>query len=116
LKIESAGAAASVAGCMKLDLPAGDFAGYIFDLDGTLVDTMPLHYRAWAEAMRAAEAAVAASNHGVCTPAQHRAKAEKRKRNEVDWLSPTGNKKQLCPYTGIARACRLRGPCQARGD
>jgi len=39
---------------MKLDLPAGDFAGYIFDLDGTLVDTMPLHYRAWAEAMRAA--------------------------------------------------------------
>ncbi len=54
LKIESAGAAASVAGCMKLDLPAGDFAGYIFDLDGTLVDTMPLHYRAWAEAMRAA--------------------------------------------------------------
>jgi len=37
---------------MKLDLPAGDFAGYIFDLDGTLVDTMPLHYRAWAAAMR----------------------------------------------------------------
>ncbi len=38
---------------MKLDLPPGDFAGYIFDLDGTLVDTMPLHYRAWDEAMRA---------------------------------------------------------------
>ena len=37
---------------MKLDIPAGDFAGYIFDLDGTLVDTMPLHYRAWDEAMR----------------------------------------------------------------
>lgn len=39
---------------MKLDLPAGDFAGYIFDLDGTLVDTMPLHYRAWDIAMRKA--------------------------------------------------------------
>lgn len=37
---------------MKLDIPSGDFAGYIFDLDGTLVDTMPLHYRAWDEAMR----------------------------------------------------------------
>jgi beta-phosphoglucomutase family hydrolase len=37
---------------MKLEIPAGDFAGYIFDLDGTLVDTMPLHYRAWDQAMR----------------------------------------------------------------
>ncbi|HYP16621.1 MAG TPA: HAD hydrolase-like protein, partial [Opitutus sp.] len=39
---------------MKLDIPAGDFAGYIFDLDGTLIDTMPLHYRAWDAAMRSA--------------------------------------------------------------
>ena len=37
---------------MKLNIPAGDFAGYIFDLDGTLVDTMPLHYRAWNRAMQ----------------------------------------------------------------
>ncbi len=37
---------------MKLDIPQGDFAGYIFDLDGTLIDTMPLHYRAWDAAMR----------------------------------------------------------------
>jgi beta-phosphoglucomutase family hydrolase len=37
---------------MKLDIPPGDFAGYIFDLDGTLVDTMPLHFRAWDMAMR----------------------------------------------------------------
>lgn len=37
---------------MRLDIPAGDFAGYIFDLDGTLIDTMPLHYRAWDAAMR----------------------------------------------------------------
>lgn len=39
---------------MKLDIPQGDFAGYIFDLDGTLIDTMPLHYRAWDAAMRRA--------------------------------------------------------------
>jgi HAD superfamily hydrolase (TIGR01509 family) len=39
---------------MKLDIPAEDFAGYIFDLDGTLIDTMPLHYRAWDAAMRRA--------------------------------------------------------------
>ena len=39
---------------MKLDIPPGDFAGYIFDCDGTLVDTMPLHFRAWSEAMKRA--------------------------------------------------------------
>jgi len=39
---------------MKLNIPSGDFAAYIFDLDGTLIDTMPLHYRAWDEAMRRA--------------------------------------------------------------
>jgi HAD superfamily hydrolase (TIGR01509 family) len=37
---------------MKLVIPAGDFAGYLFDLDGTLVDTMPLHYAAWREALQ----------------------------------------------------------------
>jgi len=36
---------------MKLDIPAGDFDAYIFDLDGTLVDSMHLHYRAWDAAM-----------------------------------------------------------------
>lgn len=30
-----------------LTLPVGDFAGYIFDCDGTLADSMPPHYRAW---------------------------------------------------------------------
>ncbi len=37
---------------MKLDIPAGIFDGYIFDLDGTLIDTMPIHFRAWDEALR----------------------------------------------------------------
>src|SRR5688572_7761183 len=39
---------------MQFDIPEGDFAGYIFDLDGTLVDTMPLQYRAWDQAMQRA--------------------------------------------------------------
>ncbi len=39
-------------GNMELQIPTGDFAGYIFDCDGTLIDSMPLHYRAWDAAMR----------------------------------------------------------------
>jgi len=31
-----------------------DFDGFIFDLDGTLVHSMPVHYRAWDVAMQAA--------------------------------------------------------------
>ena len=37
---------------MQLTLPPGDFSGLIFDLDGTLIDSMPIHYRAWDAAMR----------------------------------------------------------------
>ena len=33
-----------------LHVPAGPFDGYIFDCDGTLAETMPLHYRAWLKA------------------------------------------------------------------
>ena len=32
---------------MNLLIPAREFGGYIFDCDGTLADTMPLHFRAW---------------------------------------------------------------------
>ena len=32
---------------MILDIPERQFGAYIFDCDGTLADTMPLHYRAW---------------------------------------------------------------------
>ncbi len=31
--------------------PPGDFAGYIFDLDGTVAASMQLHYRAWKKAL-----------------------------------------------------------------
>jgi beta-phosphoglucomutase-like phosphatase (HAD superfamily) len=36
---------------LKLDIPEGNFSGYIFDCDGTLADNMPLHYQAWVRAM-----------------------------------------------------------------
>jgi HAD superfamily hydrolase (TIGR01509 family) len=36
---------------MHLDIPAGDFAAYLFDLDGTLIDSMPVHLRAWSLAL-----------------------------------------------------------------
>jgi HAD superfamily hydrolase (TIGR01509 family) len=32
---------------MKLKLPHGPFAAYLFDCDGTIADSMPLHYVAW---------------------------------------------------------------------
>jgi len=32
-------------------LPAGPFKAYLFDCDGTLADSMPIHYRAWTEAL-----------------------------------------------------------------
>lgn len=37
---------------MRLDLPAHPFKAYIFDCDGTIADTMPLHFRAWTRAMK----------------------------------------------------------------
>lgn len=36
---------------MKLQLPAGTFRAYLFDCDGTIVDSMPLHYVAWKTAL-----------------------------------------------------------------
>lgn len=36
---------------MKLQLPAGDFRAYLFDCDGTIAESMPLHYIAWKTAL-----------------------------------------------------------------
>jgi HAD superfamily hydrolase (TIGR01509 family) len=36
---------------VQLTVPAGDFAAYLFDCDGTLADSMPIHYRAWRQAI-----------------------------------------------------------------
>jgi HAD superfamily hydrolase (TIGR01509 family) len=37
---------------MKLKLPKGSFRAYLFDCDGTIADSMPLHYRAWKMALK----------------------------------------------------------------
>ena len=42
---------------MKLTIPEGDFKAYLFDCDGTIVDSMPLHFVAWGKALREWECA-----------------------------------------------------------
>ena len=37
---------------MDLQIPEGDFSAFIFDCDGTLVDSMPLHHHAWTASFR----------------------------------------------------------------
>jgi len=36
---------------MKLQIPNGSFQAYLFDCDGTVADSMPLHYIAWKTAL-----------------------------------------------------------------
>ena len=36
---------------MKLTLPPGSFGAFLFDCDGTIADSMPLHYIAWKKAL-----------------------------------------------------------------
>src|SRR5579863_7609591 len=36
---------------MQLKIPPGTFAAYLFDCDGTIADSMPLHYLAWKQAL-----------------------------------------------------------------
>jgi len=36
---------------MKLQIPQGDFRALLFDCDGTIADSMPLHYVAWKRAL-----------------------------------------------------------------
>jgi beta-phosphoglucomutase family hydrolase len=36
---------------VKLRLPLGSFEAYLFDCDGTIADSMPLHYIAWKKAL-----------------------------------------------------------------
>jgi HAD superfamily hydrolase (TIGR01509 family) len=42
---------------MKLTLPVGEFDAFLFDCDGTLVDTMSLHHQAWQRSLLRAGAA-----------------------------------------------------------
>jgi HAD superfamily hydrolase (TIGR01509 family) len=36
---------------MMLRIPPGPFSAYLFDMDGTVADSMPLHYVAWKQAL-----------------------------------------------------------------
>jgi HAD superfamily hydrolase (TIGR01509 family) len=36
---------------MKLEIPSGPFGAFLFDCDGTIADSMPLHYVAWRKAL-----------------------------------------------------------------
>ncbi len=36
---------------MKLQLPPGSYEAYLFDCDGTIADSMPLHFDAWSRAL-----------------------------------------------------------------
>lgn len=36
---------------MRLTIPEGAFRAYLFDCDGTIADSMPLHYIAWKKAL-----------------------------------------------------------------
>lgn len=36
---------------MHLEIPKHPFAAYLFDCDGTIADSLPLHYRAWQTAI-----------------------------------------------------------------
>lgn len=36
---------------MKLEIPSGNFHAYLFDCDGTIADSMPIHYIAWSRAL-----------------------------------------------------------------
>src|SRR5438270_8037074 len=37
-----------------LGIPARNFAAYLFDLDGTIADSMPLHFTSWTQAVEEA--------------------------------------------------------------
>lgn len=41
-------------GSEALEIPAGQFSAYLFDLDGTIADSMPLHFRSWTQAVEEA--------------------------------------------------------------
>jgi HAD superfamily hydrolase (TIGR01509 family) len=36
---------------MRLQLPEGEFKAFLFDCDGTIADSMPLHFVAWKQAL-----------------------------------------------------------------
>src|SRR5438874_10116034 len=107
----------------ELELPAG-IEGVIFDCDGTLADTMPLHYRAWAEtlALTGAEMSEALfyelggvgteeivrilnARHGCHLPVAETAAAKERRYEELLPQAPA-----IRPVVALARSLHGRLP------
>jgi HAD superfamily hydrolase (TIGR01509 family) len=36
----------------RLEIPSGQYEAYLFDCDGTIADSMPLHYKSWSNVLR----------------------------------------------------------------
>jgi HAD superfamily hydrolase (TIGR01509 family) len=53
LGLARAARAALFSRAMQIAFPTRDYAGYVFDLDGTLIDSMPAHFEAWTAGLRA---------------------------------------------------------------
>lgn len=51
------------------EIPAKPYKGYIFDCDGTLADTMPLHLRAWNHGLKVANAPLQLDGKGFMSVA-----------------------------------------------
>jgi HAD superfamily hydrolase (TIGR01509 family) len=116
---------------MQLYIPPGDFAGYIFDLDGTLIDTMPVHYRAWQATLHAAGlagpldedyfyalggvpsnqvAALLAQRHGLLLREPAHAIAEAKERRYLEAVRSAGTLAHIEPVVAFARAVARVSP------
>lgn len=109
----------------RLGVPAGPFAGVIFDCDGTLADSMPAHYEAWLEAFAAVDfrcgfpEAQFYSFGGVPTRAivqrlnaQHGTAMDPEAvfhAKEEAFLRLTDKIKPIVPVIDFARGCRRAG-------
>ncbi len=107
----------------ELELPAG-VEGVIFDCDGTLADTMPLHYRAWAETLALSGAEMSEAmfyelggvataeivrilneQYGDCLPVAETAAAKERRYEELLPQAPA-----IRPVAALARSLCGRVP------
>jgi len=115
-----------IAWTMTLDIPDRPFGAYLFDLDGTLVNSMPVHLKAWAEAMARAgltvpfaadyfyslggvptfESAVIYGEHYGLTFDPHRVVEEK----ELLYLDMLGEVQLIEPVAAFARTVAASHP------
>ncbi len=94
----------AIGSARMVDLPERDYSAFIFDCDGTLVDSMPLHQEAWISALTAHGAGIRVHLGPLHAPRRddHRAHgrgAERRVRREARPLA-----------RGATSAGRVRAP------